>query len=544
MKTEVLVLGHLLTSKGLKPQSNKVEAILNWQPPKNIAELRSFFVAVGYYRQFIPNYSSMSEPLCRLLKKNAKFIWSSDQDLSFKFLKQKLMESPVLTFPNFNKPFLVRTDASYTGLGGVLLQMEEETGMELPIHYISRSLNKAERHYSVTDLEGAALFYCISKFKQYILGNKIPTKVITDHKPLIGLLQNKEPANARHARWCLLVSSLNIILEYEKGKNNVVADALSRLKSKEDKILANRNENEEEENSLEEVNTDLINKFLKEKFFKIEGVTYFKDKDNYRQVIDDDSKKMELILKAHKIGHERIEKTYERLKKKFYWKNMFADVKRVIGNCHTCIINRSQKYPEPTEQYPSKVEGPFTHMGLDIVGPLPVTKKGNQYIIVTVDYFTKWVEAEPLQTITSQDVAAFLSNVFARHGAPEVITTDNGVQFSSDFTKLFLDLYDVYVRFTSTYHPESNGLTENRNKEIGKYLRLLANKYQEWDELFPAALWALRTANNSTTKFSIFQLIYGRTDQQPFELLISSLQLKDKNRSKDEILMEKFVRHA
>jgi len=213
-------------------QSNKAEAILNWQPPKNI---RSFLGAVGYYRQFIPNYSSMSEPLCRLLKKNSKFIWSSDQDLSFKFLKQKLMESPVLTFPNFNKPFLIRTDASYTGLGGVLLQMEEETGMELPIHYISRSLSKAERHYNVTDLEGAALFYCISKFKQYILGNKIPTKVITDHKSHIGLLQNKEPANARQARWCLLVSSLNIILEYEKGNNNVVADALSRLKSKEDK---------------------------------------------------------------------------------------------------------------------------------------------------------------------------------------------------------------------------------------------------------------------------------------------------------------------
>jgi len=90
---------------------------------------------------------------------------------------------------------------------------------------------------------------------------------------------------------------------------------------------------------------------------------------------------------------------------------------------------------------------------------------------------------------------------------------------SSDFTKLFLDLYDAYERFTSTYHPESNGLTENRNKEIGKYLRLQANKYQEWDELLPAALWALRTANNSTTKFSSFQLVYGRTDHQPLELL-------------------------
>ena len=539
MKSEVLVLGHLLTSKGLKPQQNKVEAIKNWESPKNISELRSFLGAVGYYRQFIPNFASLASPLVQLLKKNVHYLWSSEQEHSFLELKRKLTEAPVLSFPKFDRPFVIRTDASYNGLGGVLLQKGEE-GIELPIHYISRSLSKAETHYGITDLEGAALFYCISKFKSYITGSKFPTKIITDHKPLIGLLQNKEPSNARHARWCLSVSTLGIIIEYDKGKHNVVADALSRLSNKDKKIASL---SEESAINEEEINTTLINKFLNEKFFRIDDVLYFKDSNNYREVVEDETKKIELILKAHQVGHERVEKTYERLKKKFYWRNMIVDIKRVLENCHVCKINRSQKYPEATERFSSKVEGPFVHMGLDIIGPLPVTKKGSQYIIVLVDYFTKWVEAEPLRTITSVDVTNFLSNVFARHGAPEVITTDNGVQFSSDYTKLFLDLYDVYVRFTSTYHPESNGLTENRNKEIGKYLRLLGKSYQEWDEVLPAALWALRTVKNSTTKFSSFELVYGRTDHQPFEMLVNSANPGNSQKSSEEILMEKFINH-
>jgi len=158
-----------------------------------------------------------------------------------------------------------------------------------------------------------------------------------------------------------------------------------------------------------------------------------------------------------------------------------------------------------------------------------------------VDYFTKWVEAEPTENITAKDVIKFLINVFARHGVPQVITTDNGVQFTADMTKIFLDLYDVYVKFTSTYHPESNGLTENRDKEIGKMLRLLSKKHREWDEVLPSALWALRTTKNSVTNHSSFELVYGREDQQPFD--IAARPTKGVNKTSDEILLEKFVNH-
>ena len=538
MQPEVEVLGHKVSSKGLSPLDSKIEAIKKWKAPTDIHELRSFLGAIGYYRTFIDKYAQTTAPLCKLLRKGIKYQWKEDQEESFILLKEKLMNAPILMFPSFSKEFIIRTDASYDGLGGVLLQVNEETNKEHPIHYVSRTLSKHEKNYGITDLEGAALFYCLTKFKPYIMGNPNTTIIYTDHKPLMGLFNKKEPTNARQTRWCMAANLLGVEIRYESGKKNVVADALSRMKSTHDKtVLATKIIKEVDETLLSKV----VKEFIEEKFTVIDGTEYFIDGNNYRKLITNLNEKIKLIWEAHQIGHEGYYKTYQRLRKCYYWTGMVNDIKRTISKCEKCQLNKSQPYPEPTEDIPTEVEGPFTHLGLDIIGPLEKTSHNNQYIIVVVDYFTKWVEAEPTENVTSKDVIKFLINVFARHGVPQVITTDNGVQFTSDMTKIFLDLYDVYVRFSTTYHPETNGLTENRNKEIGKLLRVLGEKHKEWDEVLPSALWALRTTKNSVTNHSSFELVYGREDQQPFD--IAARPTKDVKKSSDEVLLEKFVNH-
>jgi len=161
---------------------------------------------------------------------------------------------------------------------------------------------------------------------------------------------------------------------------------------------------------------------------------------------------------------------------KFLHKKLLADpesIKKLVLTFLPFII----------KNHATILESPFRRVGLEIIGPLPKTKSKNKYIIVLVDYFTKWVEAEPLTTIESNDVIKFLTRVFSHHGIPEVLITDNGPQFTSDTTKGFLDLYGVYVHYTSTHHPESNGPVEKRNREIGKYLRLLGNNQKDWDEI-------------------------------------------------------------
>ena len=483
-KNKVELLGHTVSTDGISPLSDKVKVIAQWLPPATTSQLQSFLGAIGYYRKFILNFATIAKPLFKLLKKNVEFKWGKAENDSFEELKYRMITAPILMMPDFKNQFIIRTDASFDGIGGVLLQ-KDEFGKERPIHYISRSLKPSEQNYGITDLEGTAAAYCVKKFKSYIGGNPHTTLLFTDHKPLVSLFKNKETNNSRQTRWVLLLSMLKVEVIYEPGKKNVLADALSRLKSSNPIVSTVLSEI----NSIDEGN--LLNP-IKSKFITINDEEYYLDNGTYRKVINNDNQKLQLILDAHRVGHEGVFKTYNRLKRDYFWINMILDVKYIVNTCDRCQKFKPQPQNAYVENIPTKPGRPFTKVGLDIIGPLPQTNKGNQYIIVLVDYLTKWVEADPLSTIESKDVISFLMKVFARHGIPEVIVTDNGPQFCSDKTKAFLGLYGVLVQFVTVYHPESNGMVENRNKQIGKYLRLLCNKNtQNWDEILPSTLWAL-----------------------------------------------------
>jgi len=239
-KKEVELLGHILTIDGLKPVPEKIRVIIEWLPPKDISQLRSFLGAVSYYRKFIYKFAEVAQPLFKLLKKNVQFIWNQDTDNAFNQLKTKLIEAPILISPNFDKPFIIRTDASRNGIGGVILQHNKEN-IERPLHFVSRTLSASERNYSVTDLEGTAVYYCVKKFKHYITGNKFITTLYTDHQPLVGLFSKSEPSNNKHLKWVSLLSSLKVKVCYEEGRKNVVADALSRLDTSSGVMEENHN---------------------------------------------------------------------------------------------------------------------------------------------------------------------------------------------------------------------------------------------------------------------------------------------------------------
>jgi len=164
------------------------------------------------------------------------------------------------------------------------------------------------------------------------------------------------------------------------------------------------------------------------------------------------------------------------------------------------------------------------------------------YIITLVDYFTKWVEAKAIPNTKTEEVIKFLTEVISRHGPPEIIVTDNGSSFAADITKMMIDLYGSWVHFVSPHHPESNGMIENRNREVEKILRLLVENQSEWDEYLPFALWALRTTKISKTKFSCFELLYGRKDTWPLEVMFPDIY-KVPNESDEEYIFRRFLRH-
>ena len=137
----------------------------------------------------VVNYAATVKPMTQLLKKNTEFVWLPEHQKSFEEIRDFICKAPCLKFPNYNKGFIVATDASYKGIGGVLCQRDEQ-GKEIPIAYTSRSLTKAEKNYSVTDIESLALVVCLKKFRSIIFGFKV--EVITDHKPLIHIMENKD----------------------------------------------------------------------------------------------------------------------------------------------------------------------------------------------------------------------------------------------------------------------------------------------------------------------------------------------------------------
>jgi len=199
-KEEVELLSYVVSNNGLKTINSKVNTVAKWLKPENISKLISFLGSVGYYRKFIYNFAMIAAPLYKLLRKNVLYIWENTHQDSFNKLKEALISAPILRYPNFNKQFIIRTEECKLGIGGILLQKDEKDGKEYPIHFISRTLNKAETNYSITDLEGTAVYYCAKEFKYYISGNKFETLLYTDHKPLLGLFKIKEPDSIRHIR--------------------------------------------------------------------------------------------------------------------------------------------------------------------------------------------------------------------------------------------------------------------------------------------------------------------------------------------------------
>lgn len=223
LRKEVTYLGHVITKDGVKPDPQKVEAVRKFPRPRTPRNIKQFLGLAGYYRKFIKDFSIIAKPLSYLLKKEVKFKWTEAQDEAFNKLKDILCTHPLLQYPNFTKDFIVTSDASQYGIGGVLSQNFD--GKILPVAYSSRTLIDAEINYSTIEKELLGILFSVESFRPYLFGRSF--KLQTDHKPLIWLHNMKNP-NSRLLRWRHRLSEYDHDIEYIKGSKNTGADALSR----------------------------------------------------------------------------------------------------------------------------------------------------------------------------------------------------------------------------------------------------------------------------------------------------------------------------
>ena len=262
---------------------------------------------------------------------------------------------------------------------------------------------------------------------------------------------------------------------------------------------------------------ELCKNIEKEKDYQIiDGILYkIKDNNKVRIIRDYEFEGLMYIMHDHEIaGHFGKDATYERIKEKFYWKGMLKDIEEYVKSCDRC--QRRGKTKGKHELHSIKVEEPFSRIGIDIVGPLPESKNGNRYIVVAMDYFTKWPEARALREATAKEVAKFIyEDIICRHGCPKRILSDRGTHFNNQVVKQLMEKFDIKHGFSTPYHPKTNGLVERFNKTLCESLAKL--KEENWDEHIAPILFAYRTKIHGSTKIKPFYLTYGREARIPVD---------------------------
>ncbi|KAG1445529.1 hypothetical protein G6F55_011924 [Rhizopus delemar] len=224
-KDHLKFLGYIVTKEGIQTDPSKIEKIQNYPVPKTLTQIRGFLGLASYYRRFIKNFAAIARPLHDQTKTSKRIPWTNKTTESFELLKKLLTQAPVLARPDFNRDFILVTDASRNGLGCILTQLDENNH-EHPIIYASRSLKSSEGNYGVSKLECLAVIWAVKLFRPYLLGRKFT--IITDHSALKGLLNSTNPIGII-ARWITILAEYEYEIKYRPGRVNESADFMSRL---------------------------------------------------------------------------------------------------------------------------------------------------------------------------------------------------------------------------------------------------------------------------------------------------------------------------
>jgi len=536
---EVEFCGFLVSQKGIRTHPEKVHLIQNWPVSNDISDLKSFLGLCGFYQRFIPHYAAVIACLTDLYKKNVQWKWTHEQDTAFVQIKNALANAVALAYPDFSKKFIIHLDASKLALGATLSQEADDGQLRL-LNCTSRKFNVHELNYPVHEKEQLALVHCLEHWRHYLLGAEciaFTDNIATRH------IRTSQHLSSRQIRWLQVIDRYNVDIRHIPGTSNKAADTLSRLnvldadgnEVDEESVHAEELINREvelvhgraEEDEIDTDDEDWTNEYaadnelldycfhagnLKPEYRLRNGLIW----DNARIVVP--HSKVSEILRMHHAsplsGHLGIAKTFDLISRKYWFPHMRHTIQQFVQRCDICQRNKTERHPirgllEPLQIPVQK----WNSISMDWISGLPTSSNQNDCILTIIDRLTHMTHLIPCKsTSTSSDVAQLLiQHVVRLHGVPRTIHSDRDTRLISRFWKELSRKLGIIHKYTTPYHPSSNGLVERMNRTVEQVLRTALDRLPLtlWEEKLPLVEMCINNSNLFHSEYSPFYLNYG-----------------------------------